>query len=74
MIGSDPVKMGLVASLNRPGGNLTGINALQTALVAKRLELLHELMPATTRIAFLVNPTNRAFAEADTREAHEGPD
>jgi ABC-type uncharacterized transport system substrate-binding protein len=71
LIGSDPVKMGLVASLNRPGGNLTGINALQTALVGKRLELLHELMPATTRIAFLVNPTNRAFAEADTREAHE---
>ena len=71
LIGSDPVKMGLVASLNRPGGNLTGINALQTALVAKRLELLHELMPATTRIAFLVNPTNRAFAEADTREAQE---
>jgi putative tryptophan/tyrosine transport system substrate-binding protein len=71
LIGSDPVKMGLVASLNRPGGNLTGINALQTALVAKRLELLHELVPATTRIAFLVNPTNRAFAEADTREAQE---
>jgi putative tryptophan/tyrosine transport system substrate-binding protein len=71
LIGADPVKIGLVASLNRPGGNLTGINALQTALVAKRLELLHELMPATTRIAFLVNPTNRAFAEADTREAQE---
>jgi putative ABC transport system substrate-binding protein len=58
----------VVASLNRPGGNLTGINALQTALVAKRLELLHELIPAMTRIAFLVNPTNRAFAKADTME------
>ena len=71
LIGSDPVKIGLVASLNRPGGNLTGVNALQTALVGKRLELLHELMPGTTRVAFLVNPTNRAFAEADTREAQE---
>ena len=68
-IGSDPVKIGLVASLNRPGGNITGLSALQTAVVAKRLELLHELLPAATQIAFLVNPTNRALAEADTSEA-----
>jgi putative tryptophan/tyrosine transport system substrate-binding protein len=68
-IGSDPVKIGLVASLNRPGGNLTGLSALQTAVVAKRMELLHELLPAATQIAFLVNPTNRTLAEADTKEA-----
>jgi putative ABC transport system substrate-binding protein len=68
-IGSDPVKVGLVESLNRPGGNLTGLSALQTAVVAKRIELLHELLPAAKKIAFLVNPTNRALAEADTTEA-----
>jgi putative tryptophan/tyrosine transport system substrate-binding protein len=68
-IGSDPVKNGLVESLSRPGGNLTGLSALQTAVVAKRIELLHELLPATKKIAFLVNPTNRALAEADTSEA-----
>lgn len=71
LIGSDPVKIGLVASLNRPGGNLTGGTVVQTAVVAKRLELLHELVPAATLIAFLVNPTNRVLAEADTREAQE---
>jgi putative tryptophan/tyrosine transport system substrate-binding protein len=68
-IGSNPVEIGLVASLNRPGGNLTGITDLQTAVVAKRFEMLHELVPAATPIAFLVNPTNAAIAQADTREA-----
>jgi putative tryptophan/tyrosine transport system substrate-binding protein len=70
-LGSDPVKVGLVQSLNHPGGNLTGLAALQTAVTAKRLELLHELKPAVTKIAFLVNPTNRALAESDTKEAEE---
>jgi putative tryptophan/tyrosine transport system substrate-binding protein len=68
-IGSDPVEIGLVASLNRPGGNLTGVTALQAAVVAKRFEMLHELAPAATPIAFLVNPTNAAVAQAETREA-----
>jgi putative ABC transport system substrate-binding protein len=65
---ADPVAVGLVASLNRPGGNLTGVTSLNAELYPKRLELLHELVPAATLIAFLVNPTN-ANAEADTRDA-----
>jgi putative ABC transport system substrate-binding protein len=56
--GGDPVEVGLVASLNRPGGNVTGAAILTTALTAKRVELLHELVPAATSIGFLVNPTN----------------
>jgi putative ABC transport system substrate-binding protein len=54
----DPVRVGLVTSLPRPGGNLTGVNFLTTELVAKRLELLRELVPAATRVAVLVNPAN----------------
>ena len=61
-LGSDPVNVGLVASLNRPGGNLTGIVALQTAVIAKRLQLLLDLVPGAKLIGFLVNPANRAFA------------
>jgi putative ABC transport system substrate-binding protein len=67
-IGGDPVEIGLVASLDRPGGNVTGVSMLQTAMAAKRLELVHELVPAATLIALLVNPTNPVIAEAETRE------
>ncbi len=56
--GSDPVKFGLVASLNRPGGNITGVSFFTADLETKRFGLLHELMPAAGKIAFLVNPTN----------------
>jgi putative ABC transport system substrate-binding protein len=70
-IGSDPVEVGLVASLNHPGGNLTGFTALQTAVTAKRVEMVHELLPKAMRIAFLVNPANRALAEADIKEAQQ---
>ena len=58
LFGGDPVAAGLVASLNRPGGNLTGVTTLNVELGPKRLELLHELVPTATVIALLVNPTN----------------
>jgi putative ABC transport system substrate-binding protein len=57
--GSDPVQIGLVASLNRPSGNVTGINAMQVEAQEKRLGLLHELLPAMTRFGVLVNPNNQ---------------
>jgi putative ABC transport system substrate-binding protein len=67
-VGEDPVGLGLVASLARPGGNATGINYLNTELVAKRLELLRELVPATTRVAVLVNPANAPVTETTLRD------
>jgi putative ABC transport system substrate-binding protein len=57
-LGSDPVKVGLVASLNRPGGNITGMSFLANTLPAKVFDLLHETLPDATSVAFLVNPTN----------------
>jgi putative ABC transport system substrate-binding protein len=65
---SDPVKVGLVASLNRPGGNLTGVSIFTVELVPKRLQLLCEVVPAATVIGHLVNPM-RASAESETRGA-----
>ena len=69
-IGRDPVKLGLVASLNRPGGNITGVNFLQSELGVKRLGLLHELLPKATVIGMLINP-NFADAEIDLKEVQE---
>src|SRR5262249_17955552 len=63
--------LGLVASLARPGGNLTGINFLSGELVAKRLDLLHELVPKAVRIAVLINPGNVPSAEATLRDLPE---
>ena len=64
----DPVKLGLVASLARPGGNLTGFNIFNDELVAKRLELLRELVPGATRVAVLVDPTNAPGSESTLRD------
>jgi putative tryptophan/tyrosine transport system substrate-binding protein len=68
MLGADPVKLGLVASLNRPGGNITGISALSNEVTQKNLQILHELLPQAGLIGFLVNPANQN-AEADTKDA-----
>jgi putative tryptophan/tyrosine transport system substrate-binding protein len=69
--GDDPVRLGLVASLARPGGNATGINFLNTEVVAKRLRLLHDLVPNAGRVAVLVNPRNVSTAESNLREIQE---
>ena len=70
-VGDNPVKLGLVASLARPGGNATGINFLVTEVVAKRLRLLHDLLPKAVRIAVLMNPANAASAGSTLREVQE---
>ena len=67
-VGGDPIQLGLVASLNRPDGNVTGVTTLEVTLVPKQLQLLHELVPTATTIAVLVNPANRFLAETISRD------
>jgi len=67
-MGSDPVRLGLVAGLNRPGGNVTGATQLTVELAPKRLQLLHELVPGASVIALLINPTDPALAEPQSSE------
>jgi putative tryptophan/tyrosine transport system substrate-binding protein len=73
-VGDNPVKLGLVASLAHPGGNATGINFFSQEVVAKRLRLLHELVPKAVRVAVLVNPANAAVAENTVRDAQQAAD
>src|SRR5499425_1534502 len=68
LVPEDPVRLGLVTSIARPGGNMTGINFFIYELAAKRLALLRELLPAATRLAVLVNPANAAHTEATLRD------
>ena len=68
IVNEDPVRLGLVASLARPGGNLTGINILTAEVTAKRLDLLRELMPSATRVGVLVNPVNATNTDTTLRE------
>ena len=70
LIGGDPVELGFVESMDRPGGNMTGIAVLNVDLIAKRLELLHELVPKADTVAVLVNP-NSAYTEPETSHVHE---
>jgi hypothetical protein len=72
-IGADPVKLGLVDSLNRPGGNLTGVSALNSFLGPKRLEIFREMLPDSGAIALLVNPSNPNM-QADAVEAQAAAD
>jgi ABC-type uncharacterized transport system substrate-binding protein len=69
-VAGDPVALGLVASLNRPGGNLTGTTTLTVEVAAKWLQLLHELIPTAKSFALLVNPTSPALAEVQSRDLH----
>jgi putative ABC transport system substrate-binding protein len=70
-LGVDPVRLGLVDSLNRPGGNITGVTVLTAELIGKRLDLLHELLPTATVVAVLVNPANRAAYESESTNLND---
>jgi putative ABC transport system substrate-binding protein len=70
-VGEDPVRLGLVASLSRPGGNATGINLFNAEVTAKRLRLLHDLVPKAVRVAVLLNPANASIAESTLREVQD---
>jgi putative tryptophan/tyrosine transport system substrate-binding protein len=70
-VGDDPVKLGLIANLARPGGNATGINFFTQEVGAKRLGLLHELVPKAVRVAVLLNPANATTAETTLRDVQE---
>src|SRR5450631_508864 len=67
-VGGDPIELGLVASLNRPEGNLTGVTTLASEIGPKRLELLQELLPTATVVALLVNPTSPGLAVSTTKD------
>jgi putative tryptophan/tyrosine transport system substrate-binding protein len=71
LVGTDPVKVGLVTSMNRQGGNITGMTILNVELIAKCLELMHDLMPPATTIAVLLNPANKLQTETE-RETVQG--
>jgi putative tryptophan/tyrosine transport system substrate-binding protein len=68
VMGADPVESGVVASLNRPGGNITGISVLDIAVAAKRLEALHEFVPRATPIGFLSDPNSTSFSARESKE------
>ena len=68
-VGADPLQLGLVASLSRPGGNVTGVTSLNSELIAKRVELLHEVVPGVTSMALLVNPTSPMLTEPAINDA-----
>jgi putative tryptophan/tyrosine transport system substrate-binding protein len=69
-VASDPVELGLVASLARPGGNITGVTSLNAEVGPKRLELMHELVPSARVVGLLVNPTNPNLAGPTTKNLH----
>jgi putative ABC transport system substrate-binding protein len=68
MVGSDPVEVGLVASFNRPGANVTGVAGMSSAINTKRLALLHEMVPGAASIAMFVNSANAYYTKLDTRD------
>jgi putative ABC transport system substrate-binding protein len=70
-VGGDPVQSGLVASLNRPDSNLTGVSLLNVEVIPKRIELLHEVIPTAIKVGLLVNPADRIIAESTAQSAEK---